>query len=84
VGPHRKRDVFGTLDTQIGEFNPYLPPHVIVNGRRDADAAGICNALKLRRNIHAIAKNAIRLDNHVADVDADTEGNSVRPPHRPQ
>jgi hypothetical protein len=34
-----------------------------------------CDALKPRRNIHAVPKNVVRLDNYVADIDAHTEGN---------
>src|SRR6516164_7679574 len=48
---------------------------MVVGRRRDADAAGFCDALKPRRNIHAVPKNVVRLDNYVADIDAHTEGN---------
>src|SRR5262249_1951407 len=44
--------------------------------RRDADAAGLGDALKARRNIHAVSEDVMGLYNYVTDIDADTEGNS--------
>ena len=38
--------------------------------------ARFCDALKPRRNIHAVAKDVIRLGNYVADIDAHTESNA--------
>jgi hypothetical protein len=46
---------------------------MVVGGRRDTDAAWLGDALKPCRNIYAVAKNVMWLDNHVADVDADPE-----------
>jgi hypothetical protein len=48
---------------------------MIVGRRRNADTTRFCNALKPRRNIHVIPKDVMWLDNHVADIDADTECN---------
>src|SRR5262252_5815429 len=49
---------------------------MIVGRRRDADAARFCDALKPRRNIHAVAKDVMRLGNYVANIDAHTESNA--------
>ena len=76
IGPYRAGDVFEVLLAQIGELNADLAPDMIVGRRRDADAAGLCDALKPRRNIYAVAKDVMRLDNYVADIDADTESNT--------
>lgn len=51
-------------------------PRTVVSRRRDTDATRFCDALKPRRDIYAVAKNVMRLNNHVADVDADTERKS--------
>jgi hypothetical protein len=61
------------LLAQIGELNANLAPDMVVSRRRDADAARFCDALKPRRNVYAVAKDVMRLDNDVADIDADTE-----------
>ena len=75
IGTNRAGDVFEVLLAQIGELNPNLAANLIVGGRRYANAAGLCNAFKPCRNIYAVAKNVMRLDNHVADIDADAESN---------
>jgi hypothetical protein len=76
IGSNRKADVFQVLLAQIGEFNADLALDVIVRRRRDADTTWFCDALKARRNVNAIAKDVVGLDNHVADIDADTESNT--------
>ena len=48
---------------------------MIVDRGRDANAAGFCSALKPCRNVNALSKDVMRLDDYVADIDADTEGN---------
>jgi hypothetical protein len=76
VNPHRKGDVFEVLLAQIGEFNLDLASDMIVGRRRDAYTAGFCDALKPRRNINAIPEDVMRLDNYVADIDADSDSNA--------
>jgi hypothetical protein len=49
---------------------------LVVGGRRDADAAGFCDALKPRRNVNAVSKDIMGLDNYVADIDANAEGDT--------
>src|SRR5215468_356250 len=49
---------------------------MIVGRRRDADAARFCDALKPCRNIYAVAKDVMRLDDYIADIDAHTESNA--------
>ncbi len=76
IGPDRAGDILEVLLAQIGELNPDLASDVIVGRRRDADATGFCDALKPRRNVNAVAKDVMGLDNYVADIDADTESNA--------
>jgi hypothetical protein len=49
---------------------------MIVGSRLDADAAGLCDALKPSRDIDTISEDVMRLDYYVADIDADTKGNA--------
>ena len=76
IGPDRAGDVFEVLLAQIGELNPDLASDLIVGRRRDADAAGFCDALKPRRDVDAVPKDVMGLDNYVADIDAHTESNA--------
>jgi len=48
ISADRTSDVFEVLLAQIGELNPDLASDLIVSSRRDADAAGFCDALQLR------------------------------------
>src|SRR5690242_12939833 len=75
IGPNRKGDVLEVLITYICELKADLTSDVVVGSRRDADAAWLCNALKSRRNVYAVAKYVMRFDNHVTDIDADAERN---------
>ncbi|MFK4696992.1 hypothetical protein ABIF42_002586 [Bradyrhizobium diazoefficiens] len=76
IDPDRTGNVFEVLLAQIAELNPDLALDLIVGRRRDADAAGLCDALKPRRNIDAVPKNVMRFNNYVADIDAHTESNA--------
>jgi hypothetical protein len=71
--PDRKRDVFQVLLAHIDELSRHLASDMIVGRRRDADAARFCDALKPCRNIYAVAKDVMRLDDYIADTDAHTE-----------
>ena len=46
---------------------------MIVSRRRDADTAWLSDTLETCRNIYDVAKNVMRLDNYVADIEADAE-----------
>src|SRR5262245_12806134 len=76
IGPDRARNVFEVLLAQISEVRSDLAPDMVVNRRRDADAAGSCDALKARCNIHSLPKDITGLDDYVADVHTHTESNT--------
>ena len=76
IGPDRAGDVLEVLLAQIGELDPDLASDLIVGRRRDADAAGFGDALKSRRDVNAISKDVMGLDDYVADIDAYTESNA--------
>jgi len=69
-------NVFEVLLAQIDELNGDLASDMVVGRRRDMNAAGLSDAFKSRRNIYVVAKNIMWLDNHVADIDTDTESNA--------
>jgi hypothetical protein len=48
----------------------HLIARVIEDRLRDADTAGFGNALEPCRDVDAVPKDVMRLDDHVADVDA--------------
>jgi len=73
IGPDRTGDVLEALPVQIGKLNPDLAPDMIVGRRRNADTAGFCDALESCRYVNVVPKDVMRLNNHVADIDADTE-----------
>ena len=73
IGPYRTRDILEALLAQIGELDRDLAANLIVSGSRYADASGLGNALKPCRNIDAVTKNIVALDQDVAEVDPDPE-----------
>src|SRR5215469_18652330 len=77
IGTDRPGEVLVVLLSKINELDPALAPDLIVGRRRDADAAGFCNALKPRRDVDTVSKNIMRLDNYVADIDAHAESNAL-------
>lgn len=44
-----------------------------MHGACDGDAAGVCDALDTRRDIHPIAHQVVALDHDVADMNADAQ-----------
>jgi hypothetical protein len=69
----RTSDVLKFLLAQIGEPNRDLASNLIVGRRRDADATRFGDALKPCGDVDAVAKDVMRLNNYVADIDAHTE-----------
>jgi hypothetical protein len=59
---------------QVGEFDVELVPDLAVGVPRDADSAGLSQRLQSRRHVDPVAVEIVVLDDHVADVDADPEG----------
>src|SRR6516164_3330338 len=56
------------------ERNPVA--RVVQDCLRDTDAAGICERLKSRRDVHTVPKDVMRFDDHVAHIDAHTESDA--------
>src|SRR4051794_24403597 len=70
IDPHRPRDVLQRRFADIVEIEIEPARGVLLNPRRDADAARLGNAFEPRRDIDPVAENVAVLDD-VALVDAD-------------
>ena len=72
-GAHRFSDVFQCLKAHIivGEIDLAADLPVCVIG--DADAARLRDSFEACRDVDAIAKNIVVIDDDVADVNADTK-----------
>src|SRR6516165_3563836 len=73
IGAYRTRDVLEGLLANVSELDRDFPANLFVGGSRNANATRFGDALKPCRNVDAIAKNVIAVDDDVADIDADAE-----------
>src|SRR5207248_8015022 len=73
VNSHRTRDILELLLASILKSHIQSIPHLLMRGIRDADAAWLRNTFQAGGNIDAIAEDVIACDQHVAEIDADTE-----------
>ncbi len=48
-----------------------------MNGPRDANSPRVGQAFETRGNIHSVSEDVVVLDDNVADVDADTEHDTL-------
>jgi hypothetical protein len=49
---------------------------MVADSARDADAAGLCQCLQPRRDVDAVAVDVAAIDDHVAEIDRDPEGDA--------
>jgi hypothetical protein len=77
IDPHWPSDILDALLAHVleGVIDPVS--HLIVRHPADADAARFCKSLQARRNVDPVSVNVVPLGNHVAEVDADAELNSL-------
>src|SRR6202007_2101308 len=76
VNVDRPGDILQSLLARVLNLERHLIARVIEDCLRDADTAGFGNTLKPCRDVDAVPKDVMRLDDHVADVDAHTERNA--------
>src|SRR5258705_6681395 len=76
VNVDRPGDILQSLLARVLNLERHLIARVIEDCLRDADTAGFGNALKPCRDVDAVPKDVMRLDDYVADVDAHTERNA--------
>jgi hypothetical protein len=77
IGPHRPSDILEALLAEIGEPDADLAIDLIMGRSRQANAAGLRDALKPGRYVDAISEDVIRTDDDVADIDPDTKQNPL-------
>ena len=76
----RTGDVLDALLAEILECELFQSlADLVAHGARDADAAGLGEHFEPRRDVDAVAKDVVVLDDHVAEIDADAE---LDPPRR--
>src|SRR3954469_17131522 len=73
ISPHWTSDIFKALLAQIGKLDCDLFAHLIVGGRREADAARLGDAFESCCDVDAVPKDGIALDQDVAEVDPDAK-----------
>jgi hypothetical protein len=77
IDPHGPRDILDLLLAKILEGVIELVADVIAHHSADADTARFGEGLQSCRDIHAVAEDVVLLDNHVAEVDADAESDTL-------
>src|SRR5690349_12084026 len=73
---HGPSDVLDLLFACILEIKIKLIAHLISHGAADADPPGLRQSFETRRDIDAVAKNVLVINDDVADVQTDTELNT--------
>jgi hypothetical protein len=71
----RTVDVLHSAVAHVLEGEVHAVAHLFVDRRRYADAAGRRQPFEPGRDIDAVAVDVVTVDNHVAKIDADAEGN---------
>src|SRR6266849_10835860 len=69
--PHRLGDILDRLWAEVLVTQRELVAEVLADSARDADAAGVGEALETRGDVDAVAVNLFAIHHHVAKVDAD-------------
>ena len=76
----RTGDVLDALVAEILEFDVFQSlADLVAHGARNTDAAGLGEHFQAGRDIDAVAKDVVVLDDHVAEIDADAK---LHPPRR--
>ena len=73
IDAHRPRDVLEALLPSIDEVGRHLALHLPPSVLGNRDAAGFGDALDPRRDVDAVTKDVLALDDDVADIDANPE-----------
>ncbi len=76
IGAHRLCDVLYLLFPHVLEVKLELLLHVVVDMAGDADTAWLRQDLKPCRDVDAVSEQLALLDEHVAQVDANTEAHA--------
>ncbi len=77
IDPDRPCDVLDVLVAPVLKKIGELVADLVAHHPRDADSTGLGQRLQSRSDVDAITVDVVRLDNHVTEVDADTEGDPL-------
>jgi len=72
---NRTRDVLYSLLAEIGESHRQFVPDLVVCCPRNTYTAGFAKRFQTSRDIDAVAKNIVAINDDVADVDSDSKYN---------
>ena len=75
--PDRPRDVLQALLPAVPKLDVQLVGEVFLDTPRNAHAASLRQALQPCGDIHPVAQDVVAVDDDVAHVDADTEGDAA-------
>jgi hypothetical protein len=79
---HRLGNILQALRAYIFKGEIYLAANLALRIVRDADAAGLCDPFKPCRNINAVAKDVIVIEDDVTDVNTNAEFDPLQLRHR--
>ena len=77
IGVDGARDVLEVLFAQVFGAQHQLADDLFVDRGRDADAADLRDRLQPHRHVHGIAHQVVAAFDHVAQVDADSQGQLI-------
>ena len=77
IDPHRTRDVLQALLAGVDEVGRHLALHLPPCVLGDRNAAGFGDAFDPRRDVDAVAKDVLALDDDIADVDPDPDPDRI-------
>ena len=74
---NRSGDILQGLRSSIFEHSIQSIPHIVIHSARNADAARRSNLLQARRDVDAIPENVVTIDDDIAKVNANAQGDSA-------
>ena len=77
IDAHRTRDVLQAVLAGIDEVGRHLALHLPPRVLGDRNAARFGDAFDPRRDVDAVAKDILALDDDIADVDPDAEADRI-------
>src|SRR5262249_52785916 len=76
IGAYLTSNILEALLAQIDKFDRDFADNLFVSRRRNADAPRFSYPLEAGCDVDTVPKNIMRLNNNVADIDADAKSNA--------
>src|SRR5262245_65722686 len=77
IGTHGPCDVLEALLAKVSKLDGDLAANLIVSRRRNTNTTGFGNALKSRRDVDAVPKDVLALDQDVPKIDPDPKQHAL-------